>query len=88
MKSIKLIISGKVQGVFFRANVINKAVELGLKGYAKNLSNGTVEVIAQGDEEKISELVNFIKRNPGKSVIDNIKITETNSEKFKNFEIL
>ena len=49
MKCISLIVSGKVQGVFFRANLKNKATELGLKGYAKNLPNGDAEVVAQGN---------------------------------------
>jgi len=57
MKCIHLIVSGRVQGVFFRANVRNKANELGLKGYAKNLPDGNVEVVAEGDEEKLEELI-------------------------------
>ena len=55
MKCVHLIVSGRVQGVFFRPNVRNKAVELGLHGYAKNLPDGNVEVVAQGDEKKVNE---------------------------------
>ncbi len=87
MNCAHLIISGKVQGVFFRANVRNKAVELGLKGYAKNLENGDVEVAAEGNEEKINELIDFIKKNPGHSKVENIKILEKMPENFKKFEI-
>ena len=47
MKCAHLIVSGRVQGVFFRANVRNKAAELGLKGYAKNLENDDVEVVVE-----------------------------------------
>ena len=52
MKSVHLIVSGNVQGVFFRANVKKKADESGLRGYAKNLEDGNVEVCAEGDENK------------------------------------
>ena len=87
MKSVRLIVSGKVQGVFFRANVKDKAMELGLNGYAKNLHDGNVEVVAQGNEEKINELMEFIKNNPGHSKVKDVKINYKDLEKFNGFEI-
>ena len=48
MKCVHLIVSGRVQGVFFRANVKNKATELGVNGYAKNLPDGNVAAIVSG----------------------------------------
>ena len=88
MKSIHLIISGKVQGVFFRDSARRKANELGLVGYAKNLSNGTVQVVAQGDENKLNELIEFIKNNPGHSKVKEVKINHKELKKFNEFEIL
>ena len=61
MKSIKILVSGKVQGVFFRDGTRRKAMDLGLTGYAKNLPDGDVEVVAQGNEDKINALIDFIK---------------------------
>ena len=87
MKSIKILVSGKVQGVFFRDGTRRKAMELGLNGYAKNLPDGDVEVVAQGNEDKINELVGFIKNNPGHSKVENIKISSKIIENFKMFEI-
>jgi len=87
MKCAHLTISGKVQGVFFRANVRDKALELGLKGYVKNLENGIVEVAAEGNEDKINELIDFIKNNPGHSIVENIEISIKMPENFKKFEI-
>lgn len=87
MKSIHLIVSGKVQGVFFRDNTRKKAMELGLTGYAKNLPDGTVEIVAEGKEEKINELIEFIKKGPGIAKVADIKIKEKNFENFKGFEI-
>ena len=87
MKCIHLIVSGRVQGVFFRANVRNKANELGLKGYAKNLENGDVEVVAEGNEEKIKELIDFIKNGPGIASVTGVQVKHKEPENFKNFEI-
>ena len=87
MKSIHLIVSGKVQGVFFRANVKDKATELELVGYSKNLADGNVEIVAQGNEEKINKLIKFIKNNPGHSKVREMKINHKEIKNFKSFEI-
>ena len=87
MKCTHLIVSGRVQGVFFRSNVRNKAVKLGLSGYAKNLNDGNVEIVAQGNEEKINELINFIKKGPGIAKVTDMKIKHKELENFKDFEI-
>ena len=87
MKCIHLIVSGKVQGVFFRDNTRKKANELGLKGYAKNLENGTVEVLAEGSEKKINELIAFIEKHPGYSKVENVKVSHKELQNFKSFEI-
>jgi len=87
MKCFHLIVSGRVQGVFFRDNTRRKAMELGLKGYAKNLPDGNVEVVAQGDEIKLKELIDFIKKGPGIAKVTNIDVKHKEPENFKNFEI-
>ncbi len=58
------LISGKVQGVGYRAFVRRKAQELGLAGYAENLPDGRVEVVAEGEEEDLKLLLHFLKRGP------------------------
>ncbi len=88
MNCTHLIISGRVQGVFFRANVRNKANELGLKGYAKNLENGNVEVVAEGKEEKLRELLAFIKKGPGIAEVKGIDAKHRQPENFKSFDIM
>ncbi|MBI3035969.1 acylphosphatase [Candidatus Woesearchaeota archaeon] len=88
MKCMHIIVSGRVQGVFFRANVRNKANEFGLKGYAKNLENGDVEVVAQGNEDKLKELVDFIKKGPGIARVTGVQVKHKEPENFKSFDIL
>lgn len=86
MKCVHLIVSGRVQGVFFRDNTRKKANELGLNGYAKNLADGDVEVVAEGNEDKLKELIDFIKKGPGIASVTGIQITHKQPENFKNFE--
>ena len=87
MQCIHLTVSGKVQGVFFRDSTRKKAQELGLNGYAKNLPDGNGEVVAEGPEEKINELISFIKNNPGHSKVKEIKINRRELENFLGFGI-
>ena len=87
MKCIHLVVSGRVQGVFFRDNTRRKAIALGLKGYAKNLPDRNVEVVAEGKEDKLKELIEFIRKGPGVAMTENIEITRKEPENFKNFEI-
>ena len=89
MECVHLIVSGRVQGVFCRANNIrDEALKLGLKGYAKNLENGDVEIVAEGNEEKIQELIEFIRNGPGIAKVTEIKIKQKMPENFKSFEVL
>ena len=87
MKCVHLIVSGRVQGVFFRDNTRKKAIELGLNGYAKNLPDGNVEIVAEGSEDRINELVEFIKNGPGIASVTGIKVTHKEPENFKSFEV-
>ena len=88
MKCLHLIVSGRVQGVFFRANTKQKALELGLKGYAKNLDDGTVEVVAQGEEKEVKDFIEYLKKGPGIAKVAGIKIKHKEPENFKSFEII
>ena len=88
MKCAHLIVSGRVQGVFFRDNTRRKAEELGLTGYAKNLPDGTVEVVAEGNEDKINELIEFIKKGPGIAMVEGINLKHKEPENFKSFKII
>ena len=87
MKCTHLIASGRVQGVSFRDNTRKKAVALGLHGYAKNLEDGNAEVVAQGPEEKIKELIIFIRKGPGIAKVTDIKMKHKEIESFDNFNV-
>ncbi|MBI4447719.1 acylphosphatase [Candidatus Woesearchaeota archaeon] len=79
-KRVKVYIIGAVQGVFFRANIKQLADKLNLKGYAKNLPDGSIEAVFEGDEKKILEIINFCKKGPKHAKVNNIKVI---NEEFK-----
>ena len=88
MQRIHLIISGRVQGVYFRHHTNIEANKLGLTGFVRNLSNGNVEVIAEGSEEKLKELIQFCRKGPDSANVENVDITyEEPKQEFKTFSI-
>ncbi|MBU0628631.1 MAG: acylphosphatase [Nanoarchaeota archaeon] len=88
MKRIHLIISGRVQGIYFRHYTNIEANKLGLKGFVRNLNNGNVEVIAEGSEEKLKELIKFCRKGPDAANVDNVIIDyEEPKQEFETFSI-
>ena len=88
-KSYKLQITGKVQGVWYRASAKDKALELGLTGKVWNEKDGSVGAIIQGDEELISEFIEWCKKGPPLSRVDQVYSEEIPaSENFGSFEIV
>ena len=73
MKRVHIVVHGRVQGVFFRANTKKKALELGLTGYAKNLSDGSVEVVAEGLGERLKRLVEFCRKGPERAEVSEVE---------------
>lgn len=83
-----VLISGKVQGVGFRHFTRVNATKLGIKGYAKNLSNGKVEVVAEGKKEQLYALIKQLRIGPTPSKVENVKIEERDfTGKFDSFGI-
>ena len=88
MKRVYIIVHGKVQGVFFRANTKKAALGLGLTGYARNNEDGSVEVVAEGPEDKVKELIEFCKKGPQNAVVKKVDIKfEKASGEFGIFEV-
>jgi len=72
MSSARFLVSGKVQGVFFRASACNEAMRLGLHGHARNLSDGSVEVVATGSDEALRELEQWLRKGPPSARVDEV----------------
>jgi acylphosphatase len=88
LSSVKITVSGRVQGVGFRYFIARIAEDLGLKGYVKNLFNGDVEITAEGRKEFLDELINKAKTGPRGSKVDACKVEWLDfKNKYDNFEI-
>jgi len=74
--SRQILVSGHVQGVFFRENTRRIACELSLSGYVRNLLNGQLEVLVVGDEASIQSLINWLKIGPKLAKVTTIKVLE------------
>jgi len=82
------MVHGSVQGVLFRANAKRIALSLGLKGYAKNMPDGTVEVVAEGPEDKLKGLIEFCKKGPEMAEVKKLDVKfEETSDEFEGFEV-
>lgn len=89
MKQAHVFISGNVQGVGYRYFVRDNARKLGLKGYVRNTEDGNVEVVFQGDEKTIEQMVEICKKGPMLSEVKQIGMEWIDGEeKFESFEIL
>jgi len=87
-KQAHLKIFGEVQGVFYRANSQERAEELGLVGWVKNLGDGSVEIVVQGEEEMINEMISWCYEGPTGSAVEDIHVKwEEVMENFNGFEI-
>lgn len=88
MKRLELKISGRVQGVTFRASTRKKARKLGLKGWVENRPDGTVEIVAEGDEGKLKKLLEWARAGPGPARVKNVEEKwRTPREQFDSFSI-
>ncbi len=87
-KRIHIFVSGFVQGVFFRAETREKAKELSLFGWVKNLPDGRVEILAEGEKEKLEKLIEWARKGPPAAQVDNVDIKwEDYKKEFEDFKI-
>lgn len=74
LKRVKITVKGRVQGVGFRYFVLEKASNLQLKGTTRNMPDGSVETIAEGEDKSIESLCELLKRGPASAEVTNITI--------------
>ncbi len=88
IKQIKIKVFGKVQGVFFRYSTKTRADELNIKGFARNMPDDSVEIVAQADEESLNKLIEWVKQGPDSAKVEKVDVShETSNEEFKDFII-
>ena len=77
MAAARFLVSGKVQGVWFRAGTREQAHALGLRGYARNLPDGRVEVLAVGEPGAVEALQRWLHHGPPMARVDSVEAQET-----------
>ena len=83
-----VFVSGEVQGVFFRSRIRQEAETRNVKGWVRNLADGRVEAVFEGEETAVKALVDFCKRGPPRARITNVDLSwEDYGNEFSNFEI-
>ena len=88
-KRVRCIVHGRVQGVFFRGNTVEEAAKLGLTGWVRNNSDGTVEAVFEGEEEAIEKILEWCKHGPPLSIVTKMQsYEEPYTGEFKDFKIV
>lgn len=86
---IRIFVSGKVQGVFFRQALKVMAKKNNVTGWVKNLKDGRVEAVLEGDVEKVSRLVEWSHGGPANARVEDVEIiNEKFSDEFTQFDVL
>lgn len=85
MASVRFLVSGLVQGVSFRASTQARAQQLGLRGYAKNLADGRVEVVASGDAQALARLEAWLRQGPPAAEVESVLREELAEQRHDGF---
>lgn len=86
---VSLWVTGKVQGVFYRASALEKAQSLNLSGFVKNLSDGSVEMVAEGPRYALEQFVEWAKQGPPSAEVENVSARWSNCiNEFRTFMII
>jgi acylphosphatase len=71
-KQVHCVVRGRVQGVFFRASAQREAKRLGLTGWVRNLADGSVEIVVEGEDEQVRELLQWAQHGPSAARVDRV----------------
>ena len=84
-----VLVSGRVQGVFFRDSTRQKAEELGLAGWVKNTPDGQVEALFEGPSESVREMVDWCQDGPQRAAVENVDVDFEDADgDLEGFEVL
>jgi acylphosphatase len=72
----RVVVRGLVQGVFFRAATREQAQRLGVSGWARNCPDGSVEVVVEGEDSAVEQLVSWLRRGPEHARVERVEVSE------------
>jgi acylphosphatase len=83
----RVVVSGRVQGVFFRETTRRRAHAAGVSGWVRNNPDGTVEAWLEGEEEDVAVLVDFVSRGPESAEVDDVDVSDVEPAGARGFEV-
>ena len=87
-KRIRLLVIGRVQGVFFRASILHEAERFHLNGFVRNLADGRVEVVAEGEEADLKRMIDWSRKGPPDAMVEHVDIAWAEATGgFESFQI-
>jgi len=85
----RIRVFGRVQGVFFRQNALRYAMKIGIRGYIRNLEDGSLEAVYQGPKDKVDQMLQWTKRGPPYAFVSSYRIRwENPADDFSAFEVM
>ena len=88
MKTVHLLITGKVQAVFFRESARKLAEKLNIKGWIKNRPDEKVEAMISGDESDINDFINWCHTGPKRAEVADVIVSQQSESKFEKFKVI
>jgi acylphosphatase len=88
MKHLNITVTGKVQGVFFRASTKAVAAQLGVKGFVRNEPNGSVYIEAEGDDFSLESFLEWCHEGPERAIVEKVDTAEGEVKNYRNFEVV
>ena len=83
----RVVVAGRVQGVFFRDTTRRRAQAAGLAGWVANRPDGAVEAVFEGDRAAVDRLVEFCRRGPSRAEVDSVDVVDEEPEGLSGFEV-
>jgi acylphosphatase len=87
VRRVRVIVSGRVQGVFFRQRTIRLARAEGCSGWVRNLDDGRLEAVFEGPLEAVERMVAWCREGPEHAVVENVEVVEEEPEGLEGFEV-
>lgn len=88
MKSLRVRVSGTVQGILYRKHLEELGVKVGVRGFVHMLEDGRIEILMEGKDEKVNEMLNLVKQGEKHVEIRNVEVNEIKHQGFEGFKQL
>jgi len=86
-EAVHVFVSGMVQGVFYRSWTEETAEELGLKGWVRNLPDGRVEALFEGEKSRVERMIELCRKGPPHAKVESVQVRKERPSDFERFEV-